>query len=90
MRLSGIPTPALVLERGILLRNTAAMTARMKRLGVRLRPHLKTAKSAEVARAATDGNFEGITVSTLQEAAYFLENGFRDITYAVAIIPSRL
>src|SRR3546814_5331089 len=66
------------------------MHARMARHGVALRPHLKTAKSARVAQLATDGQPDGITVSTLAEAAYFLKHGFRDITYAVGILPGRL
>ena len=61
MNLETLATPALVLDRARLARNTAAMTQRAKELGVRLRPHLKTAKSAEVARLAVAGNFGGIT-----------------------------
>ena len=90
MNLETLPTPALVLDRARLARNTAAMTRRAKELGVRLRPHLKTAKSAEVAKLAVAGNFGGITVATLREAEYFLENAFTDITYAVPIVPSKL
>ncbi len=90
MNLETLATPALVLDRARLARNTAAMTRRAKELGVRLRPHLKTAKSAEVAKLAVAGNFGGITVATLREAEYFLENGMTDITYAVPIVPSKL
>jgi len=43
-----------------------------------------------VAKLATAENFGGITVSTLAEAAYFLAEGFRDITYAVGIVPAKL
>ncbi|MGD8377382.1 MAG: alanine racemase [Acidobacteriota bacterium] len=88
--LDGIPTPALVLDRRRLRENAATMRSRMERHGVALRPHLKTAKSAQVARVLTDGCEGGITVSTLQEAAYFVEHGFRDITYAVSILPERV
>ncbi len=90
MNLETLATPALVLDRARLARNTAAMTRRAKELGVRLRPHLKTAKSAEVAKLAVAGNFGGITVATLREAEYFLENGIADITYAVPMVPSKL
>ena len=85
-----MPTPSLLLDRRVVARNTAAMTERMKRHGVRLRPHLKTSKSAKVAGLATAGNFGGITVSTMREAAYFADHGFDDITYAVSIVPDRL
>ncbi len=90
MLLKDLQTPSLVLDRARLMRNVEAMSARMKRHGVELRPHLKTAKSADVARLATAGHRGGITVSTLNEAAYFARNGFRDITYAVGIVPGKL
>ncbi|MFQ6023439.1 MAG: alanine racemase [Acidiferrobacterales bacterium] len=90
MYLKDLTTPALILDRRILAANTGAMTARMRRHGVNLRPHLKTAKSADVARLALEGNFGGITVSTLREAGYFLEHGITDITYAVGMVPAKL
>lgn len=82
MPLSELPTPSLLLDLGRLERNCAAMSRRAQALGVALRPHMKTAKSADVARLATRG---GITVSTLAEVDYFGAHGFRDITYAVGI-----
>ncbi len=90
MRLDDLPTPALVLDRAVLARNLVRMRDRAARLGVRLRPHLKTAKSADVARLALGDGGDGITVSTLAEARYFLERGFRDIIYAVGIAPAKL
>ena len=88
--LDALRTPALVLDRAVVARNTQAMTEKFRRHRVRLRPHMKTAKTAPVARLATEGNFGGITVSTLAEAAYFLAEGYTDITYAVGIVPSKL
>ncbi len=90
MDLDDLPTPALVLDRAVLAANIERMNERMRRLGVPLRPHLKTAKSADVARLAVAGHPGGITVSTLHEADYFLERGLADITYAVGITPARL
>ncbi len=90
MRLAELETPALILDRSVLIRNCKAMAARAAAHGLRLRPHLKTAKSAEVAQIATAGQFGGITVSTLAEARYFAARGFRDITYAVGIVPGKL
>ena len=51
----------------------------MRGRGVALRPHLKTAKSAAVARLATRNEAGGITVSTVAEAEYFVEHGFLDV-----------
>jgi D-serine deaminase-like pyridoxal phosphate-dependent protein len=90
MRIGDLKTPALILDRAVLVRNCRAMAKRAADRGVRLRPHLKTAKSAEVAKIATAGQFGGITVSTLAEARYFAGHGFRDITYAVGIVPAKL
>src|SRR6266550_1700822 len=90
MQLEDLPTPCLVLERGKLERNLQRMSAAMHRHGVSLRPHLKTAKSADVARLAVNGEAGGITVSTLAEAEYFAERGFRDLTLGVGITPQKL
>ncbi|MBL8699853.1 MAG: alanine racemase [Alphaproteobacteria bacterium] len=90
LRLADLPTPCLVLERGKLQRNLDAMARAVARNGVALRPHLKTAKSAEVAKLATRGQAGAITVSTLAEAEYFARHGFRDILYAVGIVPAKL
>lgn len=87
MQLSELPTPSLLLDLDRVERNCAAMHRRAQALGVALRPHLKTAKSADVARLATRG---GITVSTLAEVDYFGRHGFRDITYAVGIAAHKL
>lgn len=88
--LHDLDTPALLLDRGVLERNLRAMADRAKRLGVSLRPHLKTAKCAEVAAMATRNLPPRITVSTLREAEYFVERGFDDLIYAVAIVPGKL
>ena len=90
MRLENLPTPCLVLDRDILLRNIGAMAQQLARHKVPLRPHMKTAKSIEVARLATAGQPGGITVSTLAEAEYFASHGITDILYAVGITPQKL
>jgi D-serine deaminase-like pyridoxal phosphate-dependent protein len=83
-------TPALILDRARLRANLDRMAARAADLGVHLRPHMKTAKSIEVARLATKDQAGGITVSTLAEADYFARAGFTDILYGVAITPDKL
>ena len=90
MTLDDLPTPCLVLDLGLLKRNLAAMQAAVDRHpGLVLRPHLKTAKSREVARLASP-DFGPVTVSTLAEARYFAEAGWRDQIYAVGITPAKL
>ncbi len=90
MLIKDLPTPHLLLDRRKLERNLARMQARAASLGVRLRPHGKTAKSAEVVRRAVGDGPLAVTVSTLREARYFADNGIRDIVHAVGIAPNRL
>lgn len=88
--LHDLPTPCLVLDRAKLRRNIARMAEAARRNGVALRPHMKTAKSIDVARLVLEGQFGGIAVSTLREAEYFAGHGIRDIQYAVGIVPDKL
>ncbi len=90
MLISDLPTPAALVDLDQLERNAARMADRARRLGVRLRPHVKTHKCIEIARIQTDLHFGGVTVSTLAEAQAFASGGFTDITYAVPIAPQKL
>jgi len=85
-----LPTPALILDRAILRRNLKRMSEKLRDAGVMLRPHVKTAKSVQIGRMAVEGHDGRITVSTLAEARYFAQGGFKDILYGVGIIPSKL
>jgi D-serine deaminase-like pyridoxal phosphate-dependent protein len=86
----GLSTPRLLLDADRLDRNAARMRTRSGKLGVTLRPHLKTAKSQDVARIAAGGTPGPITVSTLAEAEYFAAARWRDILYSTAIAPAKL
>jgi D-serine deaminase-like pyridoxal phosphate-dependent protein len=89
MDLQNIATPALLLDVERLRRNAERIGNRVRDLGARLRPHVKTHKSIEVARIQTEGHSGAITVSTLAEASAFVARGFQDITYAVPIEPGK-
>lgn len=85
-----LDTPCLLLEREVLERNAARFLSIAGRLGVSLRPHLKTSKSVDVADILTGGDRRRpVTVSTLAEAEYFASAGFADILYAVGIEPGK-
>lgn len=86
----GLETPCLLLDADRLTANVATMRAGLDRLGVTLRPHLKTAKSLDVARIAMASPSGPATVSTLREAEHFAEGGVRDLIYAVGIAPQKL
>lgn len=88
--LATLDTPAAVVSRSRMARNIARMQARADALGVRLRPHVKTTKCAEVAAAQREAGATGITVSTLKEAEQFFAQGVGDILYAVGMAAHRL
>ena len=87
--LSSIETPALLLEHSRMDANIARMRTHLARLGVPMRPHVKTSKCVEATRRLFDTGVGPITVSTLREAQFFFEHGFTDILYGVAIAPNR-
>ncbi|MBA5776719.1 alanine racemase [Stappia sp. F7233] len=83
-------TPCLLLDRAKLAANIASMAARFRTIGVPLRPHLKTAKSIDVARLCQAHGADRWTVSTLREAEYFASHGLSDMLYAVSIVPAKI
>jgi len=88
--LERLDTPCLVVDRARLAANAARLAARLDRLGVPLRLHVKTAKSLPVADLVLGGKKAPITVSTLKEAEQFFDGGYRDILYAVGFAPGKL
>jgi D-serine deaminase-like pyridoxal phosphate-dependent protein len=88
--LAGPDTPFAVVDVHKTLRNIERLAARADRLGVTLRPHMKTAKSLDVAGLLHDGAPGPVTVSTLAEAEAFADGGYTDITYAIGIDPHKL
>jgi D-serine deaminase-like pyridoxal phosphate-dependent protein len=77
-----VETPALLLYRDVMERNLTQMAGRARRLGVALRPHVKTHKCLELGRRQVAQGAQGVTVSTLFEAEAFARGGFTDLTWA--------
>ena len=73
--LADLATPALLIDADKLAANIATMADRAARLGVRLRPHIKTHKCVEIAELQRRAGCRGLTVSTLFEARVFAEHG---------------
>ncbi len=86
--IDALVTPALLVDRGRLERNVERLAEHARKLDVVLRPHMKTAKSIDVARQVFPREPGPITVSTIAEAEYFASHGFRDMTYAVGMSPA--
>ncbi len=80
-----LATPALLVDRARLTANLDAMQARADAARVRLRPHAKTHKTAEIARMQRDRGAHGLTVATAAEAEAFADAGFDDLRIATPL-----
>ena len=87
---SHVTTPAFLVDRSIVEQNCVRMRNKALGSGVAFRPHVKTHKTIEIARMQHGGAAGPITVSTMAEAEFFADGGFRDITYAMPIAPEKL
>lgn len=88
-----LPTPSLLVEEPKFVANLARLRDHVEALpaSAGYRPHLKTVKSVPLARRITETlGTDAITVSTLMEAEHFAAAGYRDILYAVGIVPAKL
>ncbi len=89
-KLSVLSTPALVIDESKMTANIGRLRGRPELAKVSLRPHLKTAKSVEVAKRLIGTPRGPATVSTLKEAEVYFEAGISDLIYAVGISPQKL
>lgn len=80
-----ITTPTLLLDETVCRNNISRMAEKARQLGIRLRPHMKTPQSIEVARWLRDYGIHAITVSSFRMAAYFAADGWEDITVAFPV-----
>ena len=80
-----IETPAFLVDWNKTRENAEMMIQKAKKASVRLRPHVKTHKTIEIAAFQTQDEGNPITVSTIAELIFFYQSGFKDCTYAVPI-----
>jgi D-serine deaminase-like pyridoxal phosphate-dependent protein len=84
--LSGLETPAVVIDRPILEANIAAGAALARQHKLALRPHIKTHKSPAVAQLQLAAGAAGVTASKTDEALVFIEAGIPSVTVAYPLI----
>ena len=87
MRITEIPTPAVLVDAARLTRNLSAMQSAANARGLRLRPHAKTHKSPHVARLQIDRGAVGICCAKLGEAEVFADAGIRNIRLPYPLNP---
>ena len=77
-----LETPAVLVDLDVLERNVAAMAARARQAGVRLRPHAKTHKCPEIGRLQLAAGASGLSLAKTSEAEVFVAHGFGDLFVA--------
>ena len=81
-----LPTPALIVDLGLLSGNIAAMMAALDGQSARLRPHTKVQKSPDIALLQVEAGAIGVTVATIWEAAAMAAAGVGSILVANEVI----
>lgn len=88
---AAIDTPSLVIDLDAMERNLARMAAFAREHGVRLRPHAKMHKSAELARLQMAHGAVGVCVQKTDEALALAHAGVSDIYISNEVIaPTKL
>lgn len=80
----GTATPFLVVDEGVVDENIERMQAGCDERGVKLRPHIKTHKSAELATRQLSSGAVGVTCATLSEAVGLGERGVSTSVFIAA------
>ncbi len=80
-----ITHPTLLLDEALCRQNIQRQVEKAKEENVAFRPHFKTHQSHEIGRWYRELGVTKITVSSLQMAAYFAKDGWKDITVAFPV-----
>ncbi|WP_340022559.1 alanine racemase [Paenibacillus sp. FSL K6-1096] len=81
-----LPTPAVIIDMDILQRNIDGMARRLSACRIQHRPHIKSHKSAAIARMQLAAGAVGITTAKLAEAEVFAAAGVDSILIAYPLI----
>src|SRR5437660_5991616 len=84
--LDEVDTPALVLDLDALERNLLRMADAVKGSGVRLRPHAKSHKCAEIARKQIAAGAVGVCSQKVSEAEALVAGGVADVLVTNEIV----
>lgn len=84
--LDEVDTPALILDRPTLDANIARIAGTCRNAGVAWRPHVKSLRSAQLARRLLEAGAIGVTVAKLDEAWAMADAGVDDILIANQVV----
>ena len=79
MALADVDTPALIIDLDVFEANMERMAKAVRAMGVVFRPHAKTHKSADIARAQMSRGAVGVCCQKVTEAEALVDSGITDI-----------
>jgi len=85
-KLAELDTPAIVVDLDVMEDNIARMAAYRKAHSLKLRPHIKTHKTPEIARLQMEAGACGIACQKVGEAEVMMDAGLSDILVCYNII----
>src|SRR5450759_4087458 len=86
MPLAAVDTPALVLDLDVFERNLARMADAVRGKPVRLRPHAKSHKCAQIARRQMAAGAVGVCCQKVSEAEALVAGGVTDVLIANEVV----
>src|SRR3954468_10597220 len=85
MHISELDTPAMLIDRSILIRNIRRAQDYFAGHGIAFRPHIKTHKMPPIARLQIEAGGVGLTCAKLGEAEVMADAGITDLMIAYPI-----
>ncbi len=85
-KLSQLDTPAIIIDEGVAKRNILSYQNHCDKVGLALRPHIKTHKTQLFAKAQMDAGACGITCQKIGEAEIMADAGLDDILITFNIL----
>lgn len=89
MKVDNIQTPALILDKKILLENIETMKSLLESSNMKLRPHYKSHKCDYLAHLQIQNGAKGMTCAKLSEAIDLADSGIEDILIANQIVDKK-
>ena len=86
MEIKNIQTPALIVDENVFLQNSINMSKILSGKTLKLRPHFKSHKCAEIARFQVENGAIGLTCAKLSEAIDLVDSGVENVLIANQIV----
>jgi D-serine deaminase-like pyridoxal phosphate-dependent protein len=84
--ISSLDTPSMIVDLDLMESNISKLMSQLLPTGISIRPHLKTTKSAVLARKLVDAGAKGGCVAKLSEAEVMCNLGFTDLLITCEVI----